>query len=33
MRAYNELATAWSDILACGIANAKPGMCRGELGL
>ena len=31
--AYNELATAWSDILAYGIANAKPVMRRGVLGL
>ena len=32
-RAYNELATAWSDILAYSIANAKPVVRQGELGI
>lgn len=32
-RAYNELATAWSDILAYSIANAKPVIRQGELGI
>jgi len=31
VRAYNELATAWSDILAYSIANAKPVIRHGEL--
>ena len=32
-RVYNELATAWSDILAYSIANAKPVIRQGELGI
>ena len=32
-RLYNELATAWSDILAYSIANAKPVIRQGELGI
>ncbi len=32
-RAYNELATAWGDILAASIAGANPGMRQDELGL
>ena len=32
-RVYNELATAWSDILAYSIANAKPVVRQGELGI
>lgn len=32
-RAYNELATAWSDILAYSIANAKPVVRQAELGI
>ena len=31
-RVYNELAIAWSDILAYSIANAKPVIRQGELG-
>ena len=32
-RVYNELATAWSDILASSIENAKPVLRQGELGI